>query len=182
MKGTNRRFGTEVAHWPDHPAGGTDQSGSIVKDENEMETNKGNLKFNQAGLCSLILTSLTLLLAGCVHWPDIASDCESYGVLENNQPMGHSMKVEALYSDELNVRCKDVKDAIAVINPDSEIRGCVIPKMNGTVAAYYSVGDRCAMYHEMCHAMHGPGHSERYTRELEQSIPMPYCPKNQLRF
>jgi hypothetical protein len=157
-------------------------TGSIIKDENEMEIKKGNLKTAHAGFRALILSSLALTLTACVHWPDIASDCESYGVVENRQPMGDLMHIEPLYSDELNSRCSDVKVAIAMINPDAQIKGCVIPEANGVVSAYYSVGDRCAQYHEMCHAMHGGAHTERYMRELEQGIPMPYCPENQSRF
>lgn len=173
-------MGREAGQRPDRPAGNTDQSGFIFKDENEMETNKGILKINHAGIRPLTLSCLTLILAGCVHWPDIATDCESYGVVENNQPMGHLMRIEPLYSDELEIRCRGVKNAIAMVNPDAQIRGCVIPETNAIVAAYYSVGDRCAKYHEMCHAMHGREHTQRYTRELEQGIPMPYCPQNHL--
>lgn len=147
-----------------------------------MEIKRGNLKTAQVGFRALILSFLALTLTACVHWPDIASDCESYGVVENHQPMGEVMRIEPLYNDELNSRCGDVKVAIAMINPDSQIRGCVIPEENGVVSAYYSVGDRCAQYHEMCHAMHGGAHTERYMRELGEGHPMPYCPRNQLKF
>jgi hypothetical protein len=171
-----------VVNRPDVPAGETDQSGISVKDDHDMDINKGNRQVNHAGARLLALSSLTLLLVGCIHWPEIASDCESYGVLENHQPMGQLVSIEALYTDELNERCQGVKPAIAMINPEANIKGCIIPAHNGAVSAYYSVGDRCAKYHEMCHAMHGGGHTERYERELENGIPMPYCPQNQLKF
>lgn len=131
------------------------------------------------GLMRLItLSALPLLFTACVHWPDIATDCESYGVTENNTPMGHLVHLEPLYHDELNTRCAGVQHSNAA--HDTEIRGCAIPQGHGLVDAYYSVGDRCAMNHELCHAKHGPGHTERYVKELQDGVPMPYCPSNQL--
>jgi hypothetical protein len=130
----------------------------------------------------LTWSCLPLLFAGCVHWPDIAYDCESYGVREDNQPMGPMLAIEALYRDELDVNCAGVKEAVAQINHEAQVAGCVVPRQNGTVAAYYWVGDRCAMNHELCHVKHGTGHTERYDKDLKNGVPMPYCPVNQLSF
>ena len=146
-----------------------------------MNAIRGNSNLINAGLRLLMLAAIMFASAACVHWPDVASDCQSYGVLETHQPMGHSVEIEPLYHDELDARCRDAKDAIAMVNPGAEIKGCVIPKDSGVVAAYYSVGDQCAKFHEICHAMHGSGHTERYERDLEQGIPMPYCPRVQLK-
>lgn len=129
----------------------------------------------------LFMISLPILLSACVHWPEVATDCAAYGVTEDNQPMGSVVHLEALYRDQLDVLCADVKEATAKINPDAQISGCAIPKSDGSVAAYYWVGDRCAMNHELCHAKHGSGHTERYLKDLENGHPMPYCPTNQLK-
>lgn len=147
-----------------------------------MDIYKGNLQVDLAGARLLALSILTLLLVGCVTWPDIATDCEAYGVVEDHHPMGSIVNIEPLHREELNARCSEVKYAIAMIQPDAQIRGCVMPAINGTVSAFYSVGDRCAMNHELCHAMHGRRHTERYVRDLERGIPTPYCPQNQLNF
>ena len=155
-----------------------------------MAKEKGAMKSNQARdrvsppthvrKFFLTLSCLPVLLAGCVHWPDIATDCESYGVSENYSPMGTLAHIEPLYRDELDVRCAGVAEENAA--QGTEISGCVIPHENGVVEAYYWVGDRCAMNHEMCHFKHGPGHTERYIREVHEGTPMPYCPENQLSF
>lgn len=124
---------------------------------------------------------LSLFLLACASMPAIASDdCESYGVAENHSPMGTTVHIEPLYRDELKVRCAGVNFANAATG--TEIAGCSIPHENGMVEAYYWVGDKCAMKHELCHAQHGLGHTERYTRELQAGVPMPYCPSNQLAF
>jgi hypothetical protein len=156
-----------------------------------MKTKKGKILFEdlrpgavRKTMWKLFLTGscLPLLFAGCVHWPDIAYDCESYGVREDNQPMGPMLPIEALYRNELDVNCAGVKEALARIKQDAQVAGCVVPQQNGTVAAYYGVGDRCAMNHELCHVKHGTGHTERYDNDLKNGIPMPYCPVNQLSF
>ena len=127
-----------------------------------------------------LLFSGTVFLAGCVHWPDIATECEAYGVTEADEPMGSIVVVEPLFRDQLDMQCADVKEATARINPDAQISGCVIPEHGGVAKAYYWKGDRCALNHELCHAKHGPGHTERYLSDLERGVPMPYCPENQL--
>lgn len=124
------------------------------------------------------ISVLPLLLTACIHWPEIATECEEYGVIEGNSPMGSVVHVEPLDHDELNTRCAGVDHSNAA--GGTEIRGCVIPQSNGMVNAFYSVGDRCAMNHELCHAKHGSGHTERYVKELRDGVPMPYCPSNQL--
>ena len=83
-----------------------------------MAKEKGAMKSNQARdrvsppthvrKFFLTLSCLPVLLAGCVHWPDIATDCESYGVSENYSPMGTLAHIEPLYRDELDVRCAGV--------------------------------------------------------------------------
>ena len=152
-----------------------------------METVRGRLKVNgrqrpaphNASFGRLITLSVVpLLFTACVHWPDIATDCESYGVTEANTPMGSVVRLEPLYRDELNTRCAGVDHSSAASG--TELSGCAIAQKDGTVDAYYWVGDRCAMNHELCHAKHGRGHTDRYTRELRDGVPMPYCPYNQL--
>lgn len=128
----------------------------------------------------IVLLCSTVSLMGCVHWPDIATDCESYGVIESGEPMGNIVTIEPLFRDQLDVQCAGVTEAAAHLNPDAQVTGCAIPQDNGVVRAYYWKGDRCAMNHELCHAKHGSGHTERYLTELEQGVPMPYCPENQL--
>ncbi len=128
-----------------------------------------------------LAASLPMLLSACVHWPDIAYECEAYGVVENNQPMGALLEIKPLYRDELEAKCADVKHAMAQINPDAKVSGCVVDREDGAVEAYYWVGDRCAMNHELCHVMHGADHTERYDRELASGVPMPYCPQNQFK-
>jgi hypothetical protein len=130
-------------------------------------------------LLTLLFIS-TVTLMGCIHWPDIATDCESYGVIESGEPMGTIVTIEPLFSDQLDIQCAGVTEAAAHLNPDARISGCAIPHDNGVVRAYYWTGDRCAMNHELCHAKHGSGHTERYLRELQAGVPMPYCPENQL--
>lgn len=131
------------------------------------------------GLLFLACTA-SVLLTGCVHWPDVASECDAYGVTEANQPMGNLVVTEPLFREELDVVCADVKEATARINPDAQISGCVVPEGSGIAKAYYWTGDRCALNHELCHAKHGPGHTDRYLSDLERGVPMPYCPENQL--
>ena len=126
------------------------------------------------------LFSGTIVLAGCVHWPDIATDCASYGVMEKHQPMGARVSVEPLFRDELDAQCAAVREAAARFNPEARISGCVIPQPDGTATVYYWAGDTCALNHELCHARHGSGHTERYLSDLEQGVPTPYCPENQL--
>lgn len=137
--------------------------------------------FSSKACKRLFIFSIPILLSACVHWPEVATDCDAYGVTEDNQPMGSIVHLEPLFRDELDVLCADVKEATAKINPDARISGCAIPKEDGSVAAYYWVGDRCAMNHELCHAKHGTGHTERYMQDLERGVPMPYCPTNQLK-
>ncbi len=92
--------------------------------------------------------------------------------------MGTVAHLEPLFRDELNIRCAGVNLDHAATG--TEISGCTIPRANGTVEAYYWAGDTCAMEHELCHIKHGPGHTERYLRELQAGVPMPYCPSNPL--
>ena len=129
---------------------------------------------------SLTILILPFLMAGCVHWPDIATDCEAYGVLETDQPMAYYGRIEPLPADELDRHCASIKEAVAKINPGAQIRGCVIPEPDGMVSAYYSVGDQCARNHELCHVMHGTGHTARYNEKAADNHPRPYCPENQL--
>ena len=124
------------------------------------------------------LSALPLLFTACVHWPDIATDCASYGVSEDRAPMGYVVRLEPLFRSELDQACAGVDHTNAAYG--TAVSGCVIAHANGLVDAYYWVGDRCAMNHELCHAKHGPGHTERYVRELRDGVPMPYCPPNQL--
>ncbi len=129
---------------------------------------------------SIALSCLLLLMTGCTTLPELGTQCESYGVREDHLPMGTKVHIEPLYSDELRIHCADVKLAVSQHNSNANIRGCVIPGRSGLVSAYYRVGDHCAMNHELCHAIHGPGHTPRYLRDLRNGVPMPYCPENQL--
>ncbi len=126
----------------------------------------------------LALSLVPLLFSACVHWPDIASDCESYGVLENETPMGTINRVEPLYREQLDQACAGVDFSNAAHG--TKVSGCAIPHADGGVDVFYWVGDRCAMNHELCHAKHGSGHTDRYLQELKDGVPMPYCPSNQL--
>lgn len=136
------------------------------------------------GTCkSLPLATLfcgALALSGCLHWPEVATECDAYGVAENHQPMGTVVVAEPLFRDDLDVACVGVTEPAARAHPDSKVSGCVIPQGNGVVTAYYWTGDKCALQHELCHAVHGPDHTERYLADLERGAPMPYCPENQL--
>ena len=125
--------------------------------------------------------ALILFLSGCVHWPEVATDCEAYGVVERSQPMGTVLHMRPLGVAELQERCWNVRKDAATISRFSSIRGCVIPGSNGEVYGYYARGDQCAMYHEMCHAIHGVGHTERYLKDVESHHARPYCPENQLK-
>lgn len=119
-------------------------------------------------------------LAGCLHWPDVATECDAYGVMENHEPMGTVVIAEPLFRDQLDVQCANIKEAAAEINPNAQVSGCVISQDDGIVRAYYWTGDKCALNHELCHAAHGPEHTEQYLADLESGVPMPYCPENQL--
>lgn len=151
-----------------------------IEERNSRQGDEMNVKRRGAGVFLGTLTGAALLLGGCVHWPDIATECDAYGVTENHQPMGTVVLVEPLFRDELEIQCAGVKAAVARINPDARISGCVIPQPDGAAKAYYWTGDKCALNHELCHAAHGPGHTERYLSDLERGVPMPYCPENQL--
>jgi hypothetical protein len=126
----------------------------------------------------IAISVLPLLFSACVHWPDIATDCESYGVLESGNAMGEVNLVEPLYRDQLDETCSGVSFPTAA--EGTKVSGCTIPKNDGSVDVYYWVGDRCALNHELCHAKHGYGHTDRYEQELKEGIAMPYCPQNQL--
>ena len=126
----------------------------------------------------IAISVLPLFFSACVHWPDIATDCESYGVVESGESMGQVNLVEPLYRDQLNQACADVDFENAAHG--TEISGCTVPQDNGSIEVYYWVGDRCALNHELCHAKHGSGHTDRYLQELKDGIVMPYCPRNQL--
>ena len=122
----------------------------------------------------------SLFVVACAGYPEITTDCESYGVTEAGQPMGEVVHIAPLTLNELQVRCAAAEEVTVSAQVSAEIRGCAIPHRNGFIEAYYWVGDNCAMQHELCHARHGPGHTVRYLRELSAGIPRPYCPTNQL--
>lgn len=143
--------------------------GKIIK-----RTGRDARKFLAVVFCS------SVVLAGCLHWPDVATECDAYGVMENHEPMGTVVIAEPLFRDQLDVQCADVKEAAAEINPNAQVSGCVISQDDGIVRAYYWTGDKCALNHELCHAAHGPEHTEQYLADLESGVPMPYCPENQL--
>lgn len=149
--------------------------GGVSRRGDEFVETRGNARIFLA-----TLFTGTLILAGCVHWPDVATDCDAYGVAERNQPMGSLVIAEPLFRDELDVRCADVREATARINPNAQVSGCVIPGTDGIARAYYWKGDTCAFNHELCHAKHGPEHTERYLADLQRGIAMPYCPESQL--
>lgn len=128
----------------------------------------------------MALSCLLLLITGCAALPEPGTQCESYGVREDHAPMGTRVHIEPLYTDELNIHCAAVELAVKQHNSEAQIRGCVIPRASGDVSAYYRVGDHCAMNHELCHAIHGSRHTSRYLRDLQNGVPMPYCPGNQL--
>lgn len=134
--------------------------------------------FKQPIFRLLSLLFVPLLFSACVHWPDIAQDCESYGVVENNNPLGHVTEVQPLYRKELDQACAGVDLSVAAHG--SQVSGCAIANPDGKVDVYYWVGDRCALNHELCHAKHGSGHTDRYLQEVKDGVPMPYCPQNQL--
>ena len=157
-----------------------------------MDAKKGVMNPNRARQHAIVIHARTILLtlsclpvlfAGCAQMPakdfDFATNCEAYGVIENHAPMGTMVHIKPLYRDELKVRCAGVPEANAA--EGTEISGCTIPHPDGVVESYYWVGDQCAMNHELCHFRNGPGHTERYLRELREGIPMPYCPSNQLK-
>jgi len=128
---------------------------------------------------SLVLL-FSFFLGACAGYPKITTDCASYGVTEAGQPMGEVVHIAPLTLNELQLRCAVVEEAMVSAQVATEIHGCTIPHRNGFIEAYYWVGDNCAMQHELCHARHGTGHTERYLRELSAGIPRPYCPINQL--
>lgn len=121
-----------------------------------------------------------VFLASCVHWPDISQDCESYGVTESRTSMGNQVHAIPLGRADLDRFCSGVQSQVASIHPQAEVNGCAIPQRDGSVLAYYREGDRCAMNHELCHALHGSHHTDRYLEELAAGVPMPYCPGTQL--
>ena len=160
-------------------------------DETEMKTKKGKRKFDYTIISrkyigiswrDIFMICLPILFAGCVHWPDIAYDCEAYGVREDHQPMGSMVHIEPLQRDQLEVYCAGA-ELVALVNPDRgevKINGCAIPYPDGLVRAYYWVGDNCARNHELCHATQGPRHTALYERDLRNGVSRPYCPSNQL--
>jgi len=147
----------------------------------------GLARSSRASICKTLgissLFCLPIVFTACVSWPDIAYDCESYGVSENNQPMGNLVHIEPQNREQLDVSCQAAENATAKYNTHGEthFNGCAIPYRDGTVLAYYRVGDKCAKNHELCHAIHGTEHTERYKQQLESGVPMPYCPSNQLK-
>lgn len=170
------------------PASGNERKrNEVIKEDIEMNV-KGTLVeieelpskafFRQPGLRLPALLFVPMLFSACVHWPDIASDCESYGVVENYVSLGNVTQVQPLYRKELEEACAGVDFSNAAHG--TEISGCTIPQADGKVDVFYWVGDRCAMNHELCHAKHGAGHTDRYLQELKDGVPMPYCPQNQL--
>lgn len=122
----------------------------------------------------------SVLLASCVHWPDVNEDCESYGVAESRSPMGNIVQIIPLGRADLDRICGAVRSQVVSVHPEAVVNGCAIPQRDGSVLAYYREGDRCAMNHELCHALHGTNHTGRYLEELAAGIPMPYCPGMQL--
>lgn len=137
------------------------------------------LRAGRIGWPVLVLLAATCL-PGCMHWPDINEDCESYGVAESRMPMGNVVHLIPLQRADLDEICVDAQSPAAGRHPLTVINGCTIPMRDGRVLAYYRDGDRCAMNHELCHARHGVEHTGRYLEELALGIPMPYCPRNQL--
>ena len=129
-----------------------------------------------------ILVCVVYALTGCVHYPDIqvAHSCEAYGVAENHEAMGSVLHMKPLGQEELQKTCMTAPGVAAQVRDGQHIRGCVFTGTNGELYGYYSAGDRCSMYHEMCHAMHGEGHTHRYEQDLANGVPMPYCPSNQI--
>ncbi|MDT8320698.1 MAG: hypothetical protein RQ826_09270 [Xanthomonadales bacterium] len=128
----------------------------------------------------LLVLLAAMCVSGCMHWPDINEDCESYGVTESRMPMGRMVHLIPLQRADLDEICIDAQSAAADSHPLNVINGCTIPMRDGRVLAYYRDGDRCAMNHELCHAKHGVEHTVRYLDELAAGVPMPYCPNNQL--
>jgi hypothetical protein len=131
----------------------------------------------RATLCLCAL----LPLSACVHWPDVTTDCAPYGVAENHQPLGQHVIAKAVYRDELDARCVGTGNAHLRVRADSTVVGCVVPYPDGTVYAYYWAGDRCAMNHELCHAIHGTEHTQSYLDDLASGVAAPYCPRNPFR-
>lgn len=130
--------------------------------------------FTRAVLCACA----PLLFAACVHWPDVSTECSLYGVAENQRPLGHIVVAKAVFHDELYARCGEIARDSLKINAAGTIAGCVVPHPDGTVYAYYRVGDRCALNHELCHALHGIEHTGRYLEDLTRGAAAPYCPPN----
>lgn len=138
--------------------------------------------YGRAPFHVFILLCAALALNGCVHYPDIqvAHSCEAYGVAENHEAMGSVVHMTPLGQQELQKTCMTAPGVAARLSNGQQIRGCVFTGRNGELYGYYSAGDRCAMYHEMCHALHGVEHTHRYRQDIENGVPMPYCPSNQL--
>jgi hypothetical protein len=128
----------------------------------------------------LLIIVLPIFLFGCVHWPDIASNCEAYGVLETHDPIAHFGRIEPLAADQLELRCASIKETATQLNPGATIKGCVVLMADGSVSAYYSEGDTCAKNHELCHILHGFEHTASYLEKASINHPRPYCPENQL--
>lgn len=127
-----------------------------------------------------VILLLGVSLASCAHLPDINEDCESYGVVESGRPMGQKVHAQPLTRADLDRICGAARAQYAGVQTGTMVNGCAIPQPDGSVLAYYRDGDRCAMNHELCHALHGTGHTERYLEDLSAGIPMPYCPGIQL--
>lgn len=153
-----------------------------LKGKGNFNRENSSRKYIGMGWRGIVLTCLPILFAGCVSLPDIAHNCEAYGVSEDHQPMGSMVHIEPLRGDQLEVSCAGA-EMVAFGNPvqgEIQISGCAIPHPDGMVRAYFRVGDHCAKSHELCHALHGRKHTARYEHDLRNGVPMPYCPRNQL--
>ena len=92
--------------------------------------------------------------------------------------MASHIFVQPLQQDELGDACASVRHNVTMVHAQAEVTGCLIPRHNGTALAFYRAGDVCAMRHEICHALHGPKHTDRYLQDLANGMSLPYCPPN----
>lgn len=116
------------------------------------------------------LTALVavFLCACAAPSPYEPGNCERYGVLETGNSMGAILIAEERFQDDLEVVCGEPE-------PPHERAGCVIQVVEG-VAIFWRHDDPYAKNHEICHALNGPEHTEKYERDLANGHPAPYMP------
>jgi hypothetical protein len=100
--------------------------------------------------------------------------CIAHGVKETQRIQPHAIEGFEMTFEEVQEACAPAIEVVKV-----PVWGCTLFHVRSndpTAYAYWTVGDRCTMIHELCHAYYITGHTEEFTRRYRSKDPYPACP------